>query len=172
MHRLLALSSSLIRHHLPEAGATASRNIITAGFSVLELLLQSVPTFVAKEIKTVLDLCVSVDSGGADNSEALASLKTASNRVISTATKKLPPQALYQALHELYSSKIKQGAPNAASVITILSQTIRQTSTRTVAEVHKSLFSQILNVLEYRSATGASSKVCSVNTRTADIDHG
>lgn len=159
MHRLLALSSSLIRHHLRESGAAASRNIVTTAFSVLELLLQSVPTFVAKDIKTVLDLCVSVESSVAGSSEVVASLKAISNKVISTATKKLPPQALYQALQELYSTKIAAAAPSVASVITILAQTIRQTSTRVVAESHKSLFSQILLVFDCRSRTDIGTKV-------------
>lgn len=136
-----------------------SRNTAVAAFSAVDMLLQTSPTFVAKEVKPILALCVSVDSSGSEASENVEPVKSAANRVISTCTKKLPAPALYQAIQELFKEYAAARDPAASGIVSIFAQTIRQTNTRAVADMHKSLFGQLIIMLDVRSTLAAADKV-------------
>lgn len=155
---MIKLLGSLIRQNIEQLSTSASRNVIVTAFGGFEVLLQCAPTFVAKELRTVLDLCVTAELAGNDKPESASGVKAAAGKVVSACTKKLPPQALYQAIQELYTQHLARQNPAIEGVVTILAQTIRHTSTRTVADMHKALFGQLLRILDARSVVAEDEK--------------
>jgi hypothetical protein len=161
VHRLLLLVDKLVEQSLQDITSSINRHIASTGFALLDTLLQISPTFVAKEIKTVLRRCVQVQAtvAGISNKESASTASAAATKTVSACTKNIPAQALHQALHDLYGEYIASKPQLAAPVVSILGQTIRHTSTRLAADIHKSVFAQILQTLDVRSVPDVAAEV-------------